>query len=187
MAFSTSDDDLIKRISRKDSAALKVLFTRHQLKVYRFITRLVRNDAIAEELTNEVFIDVWRQAGRFEGKSSVSTWMLAIARYKTVSLLRKKREEGLNEFQTEQIVDESDNPEQAAQKANKGELMRKCIENLTSEHREVIDLVYYHGKSIGEVSEITGITPNTVKTRMFYARKRLSELLRETGIDRGWP
>ena len=64
--------------------------------------------------------------------------------------------------------------------------MRRCIEQLSDEHREVIDLVYYHGKSVKEVAEIIEVSPNTVKTRMFYARKNLSGLLKEAGIDRGW-
>ena len=74
-----------------------------------------------------------------------------------------------------------------AQKADKGALLRRAMEQLSPEHREIIDLVYYHEMSIGEVSEVLGIPENTVKTRMFYARKRLSEILKAAGVDRGWP
>ena len=73
------------------------------------------------------------------------------------------------------------------QKKDKSGLLRKCLEQLSREHREVIDLVYYHEKSIEEVAEIVGIPEATVKTRMFYARKKLSELLKAAGLDRGWP
>ena len=65
--------------------------------------------------------------------------------------------------------------------------IRKCLEKLSAEHREIIDLVYYHEKSVEEVAQIVGIPENTVKTRMFYARKRLAELLKAAGIERGWP
>ena len=65
--------------------------------------------------------------------------------------------------------------------------MRQCLTALSAEHREVIDLVYYHEKSVKEVAEIVGIPEATVKTRMFYARKKLSELLQEQGVERGWP
>ena len=65
--------------------------------------------------------------------------------------------------------------------------MRQCLTRLSAEHREVIDLVYYHEKSVEEVATIVGLPEATVKTRMFYARKKLSELLKEHGIDRGWP
>ena len=66
-------------------------------------------------------------------------------------------------------------------------MLRQCLEQLSLEHREMIDLVYYHEKSVEEVAEIVGIPENTVKTRMFYARKKLAELLKAAGIERGWP
>jgi RNA polymerase sigma-70 factor (ECF subfamily) len=65
--------------------------------------------------------------------------------------------------------------------------LRKTIASLSAEHREIIDLVYYHEKSVEEVAQIVGIPEATVKTRMFYARKRLGELLKAQGVDRGWP
>ncbi len=117
---ATSDEVLIGRIAKGDRLAMQVLFARHHVRVYRFVLRLVGNPSVAEDLISEVFLDVWRQADRFEGRSAVSTWMLAIARFK-------------------------------------------------------------------EVAEIVGIPENTVKTRMFYARKKLSELLQAAGIERGWP
>jgi len=58
---------------------------------------------------------------------------------------------------------------------------------LSPEHREIIDLVYYHEKSVEEAAEIVGIPENTVKTRLFYARKKLAELLKAAGVERGWP
>ena len=74
-----------------------------------------------------------------------------------------------------------------AQKTDTGKVLRQCLERLTPDHREIIDLVYYHEKSVEEVAEIVGIPENTVKTRMFYARKKLAELLKAAGVERGWP
>ena len=65
--------------------------------------------------------------------------------------------------------------------------MRECLTGLSREHREIVDLVYYHEKSVAEVAEIVGIPENTVKTRLFYARKKLAELLKAAGVERGWP
>jgi RNA polymerase sigma-70 factor (ECF subfamily) len=183
----TSDEALIVRIATGDKLAMQVLFARHHVRVYRFVLRLVRNQTLAEDLISEVFLDVWRQAGKFEARSAVSTWLLAIARFKALSSMRKRSEEALDEEAAAAIEDPGDDPEVAAQKKDKGELLRKCIEQLSPEHREIVDLVYYHEKSIEEVAEIVGIPENTVKTRMFYARKRLSELLKAAGVDRGWP
>jgi RNA polymerase sigma-70 factor (ECF subfamily) len=142
---------------------------------------------MAEDLISEVFLDVWRQADRFEGRSAVSTWMLAIARFKALSALRKRPDKELDEETAAALEDPSDDPEVAAQKKDKSEALRECLTALSPEHREIIDLVYYHEKSVEEVAEIVGIPENTVKTRMFYARKKLGELLKAAGIERGWP
>jgi RNA polymerase sigma-70 factor (ECF subfamily) len=175
------------RIAGGDRLAMQVLFARHHVRVYRFLLRLVRNEATAEDLISEVFLDVWRQAGKFEGRSAVSTWLLAIARFKALSVLRRRPEHELNEDVAEAIEDTSDTPEVALQKKDKSGLLRECLGKLSSDHREIVDLVYYHEKSVEEVAEIVGIPEATVKTRMFYARKKLSELLKAQGIERGWP
>src|SRR6185369_10941447 len=184
---TTSDEVLIGRIANGDRLAMQVLYARHHVRVYRFVLRLVRNEATAEDLISDVFLDVWRQAGKFEGRSQVSTWLLSIARFKALSQLRRKPEDELDDETAEAIVDTADDPETALEKKDKSALLRKCMSGLSAEHREIIDLVYYHEKSVEEVAEIVGIPEATVKTRMFYARKRLSELLKEQGIDRGWP
>ena len=184
---ATSDDVLIGRIANGDRLAMQVLFARHHVRVYRFVLRLVRNESTAEDLISEVFLDVWRQASKFEGRSQVSTWLLAIARFKALSELRRKPEQELDEEMAEAIEDTSDTPEVALEKKDKSEILRKCMMSLSSEHREIIDLVYYHEKSVEEVAEIVGIPEATVKTRMFYARKKLAELLKAQGIERGWP
>ncbi len=184
---STSDDVLIGRIATGDRLAMQVLFARHHVRVYRFVLRLVRDELVAEDLISEVFLDVWRQAGRFEGRSQVSTWLLAIARFKALSALRRRPDEELDDETAEAIEDPSDDPEVSLDKKDKSAAIRKCLEKLSAEHREIIDLVYYHEKSVEEVAQIVGIPENTVKTRMFYARKRLAELLKAAGIERGWP
>jgi RNA polymerase sigma-70 factor (ECF subfamily) len=184
---ATSDEVLIGRIASGDRLAMQVLFARHHVRVFRFVLRLVRDEAGAEDLISEVFLDVWRQAGKFEGRSAVSTWLLAIARFKALSALRRRTDVELDDETAEAIEDSSDTPEVTLEKKDKSAVIRKCLEKLSAEHREIIDLVYYHEKSVEEVALIVGIPENTVKTRMFYARKRLAELLKALGIERGWP
>jgi len=184
---TSSDEVLIARIAKGDQVAMQALFARHQVRLYRFVLRLVRSQATAEDLISEVFLDVWRQAGTFEGRSAVSTWMLSIARFKALSALRRRVEEDLDDETAARIEDQSDDPELTLAKKDKSAVLRQCLTGLSREHREVIDLVYYHEKSVEEVAEIVGIPAATVKTRMFYARKKLSEMMRERGIDRGWP
>ena len=183
---ATSDETLIARIASGCPEAMRMLYLRHQIRVHRFVLRLVRNQSIAEDIISDVFLDVWRQAGSFEGRSAVSTWLLAIARFKSLSTLRRKREEELDDEGAAAIEDPEDNPEVATTKRDAGAILRHCLTVLTREHREIIDLVYYHEKSVEEVSKIVGIPEATVKTRMFYARKRLSGLLKAAGIDRAF-
>src|SRR4026207_1426519 len=104
----TSDEVLIQRIAGGDRLAMQVLYARHHVRVYRFVLRLVRNEATAEDLISEVFLDVWRQAGKFEGRSAVSTWLLSIARFKALSVLRRKPESELDDETAEAIEDTSD-------------------------------------------------------------------------------
>ena len=187
MSEPSSDTDLIGRMARGDQRAMPVLFARHRTRVYRFILRRVRSESLAEDLVNETFLAVWQQAGRFEGTSSATTWMLAIAHNKSVSVLRKRREEALEEGAAEAIPDGADSAETSLVKGDKGTALRACLDRLPDDQRVVMDLVYYHEQSVKEVAEVLGIPENTVKTRMFYARKKLSEMLTLAGVDRGWP
>jgi RNA polymerase sigma-70 factor (ECF subfamily) len=181
---ATSDEALMARIAVGDRDAMRALYLRHHVRVNRFVMRLVRNQAVAEDIISEVFLDVWRQGGSFEGRSAVSTWLLAIARFKALSILRRKREEELDDEGATAVEDPNDNPETAVEKMDRSAILRQCLTALSREHREIIDLVYYHEKSVEEVARIVGIPEATVKTRMFYARKRLSGLLRSSGVDR---
>lgn len=184
---ANSDESLIARIARGDRLAMKVLYGRHHVRVYRFALRLTRDESIAEDLISEVFLDVWRQAGRFEGRAAVSTWLLAITRFKALSVLRRRKDAELDEESAAAIEDPSDDAEVVLEKKDTGNVLRQCIAALSPDHREVIDLVYYHEKSVEEVAEIVRVPENTVKTRMFYARKKLAEMLKRAGVERGWP
>ncbi len=102
---TTSDQTLIERIAVGDKLAMRVLFARHHVRVYRFVVRLVRDETLAEDVVGEMFLDVWRQAATFKARAAVSTWLLAIARFKALSLLRRKGEEVLDEEAARAIED----------------------------------------------------------------------------------
>jgi RNA polymerase sigma-70 factor (ECF subfamily) len=177
-----SDESLLQRVAAGDRLAMQALYARHHLRVYRFALRLVSNEAAAEDVASDVFIDVWRQADSFEGRSTVSTWLLGMTRFKALSALRRRQPEPLDEDAVAAIADPSDDPEAALHKKMRGGIIRKCMARLSPEHREITDLVYYHEKSIEEVARIVNISTTTVKTRMHYARRKLAELLRAEGI-----
>lgn len=182
----TSDEVLLQLIADGDKDAMRVLFARHNVRVFRFLTRIVGNDATAEDLLNEVFLEVWRNAGRFEARSQVSTWILAIARFKALASKRRRQHDELDDESSELIEDTADNPEVSVQKTERSALLQQCLQQLSIAHRQVVDLVYYHEQSIEEVAEIIGVPPSTVKTRVFYARKRIAEMMAERGLERTW-
>ena len=174
---TSSDEMLIRRIAEGDQLAMRTLFGRHRVPLYRWLLRLVGDEALAEDLLSDVFLDVWRQAAAFEARSSVSTWLLAIARYKALSARRRRTDVELDEEIASKVADPADDPEVLLQKKNRAELLRHSLARLSPEHGEIVDLVYFHGKSVKEVAQIVGIAPATVKTRMFYARKKLADFV----------
>jgi len=183
-AQDTSDEALVALIAGRDKRALQTLYSRHHVRIFRFALRFLNDEAAAEDTVSEVFIDVWRQAERFEGRSQVTTWLLAIARNKALSLLRRRSSEELDDEVAEFIEDPSDNPEVAMLKSQRASVLQDCLTQLSPAHREIVDLVYYHEKSVEEVAEFISVPANTVKTRMFYARKRIGELMAAKGISR---
>src|SRR4029453_17086498 len=132
-----SDEVLIRRIAGGDQLAMQTLFVRHRVALYRWLLRLVGDEALAEDLLSEVFLDVWRQAAKFESRASVSTWLLAIARYKALSAQRRRADVELDEEVVATIADPADDPEHVLQKKDQGELIRRALAKLSPEHSEI--------------------------------------------------
>ena len=171
----------IARIATGDRLAMHALFARHKTRVYRFILRLVGDAASADDLTSEVFLTVWRRAHKFQGRAAGSTWLLAIARFKALQELQRRRDSAPEPEEVD-ASDPAADPESSCADKHRGAMLRKCLGALSPEHRTIIDLVYYHEKSVQEVAAIVGVPCATVKTRMFYARKKLASLLAGQGV-----
>ena len=183
-AQATSDDMLLESIADGNRTAMHILYCRHNVRVYRFILRIVRDATTAEDLVSQVFLDVWRTAGQFQGRSQVSTWLLSIARFKALTAMRQRRFEDIDQEDVRQIPDDAATPEASLDRSDTSAILRACVAKLSPAHREIITLVYYHEKSVEEVGQIIGIPQSTVKTRMFYARKQLADLLKGAGVGR---
>jgi RNA polymerase sigma-70 factor, ECF subfamily len=183
VAQATSDETLLESIAAGDRTAMHILYSRHNVRVYRFVLRMVRDITTAEDLVSQVFLDVWRTARQFEGRAQVSTWLLSIARFKALTALRQRRHEDIDQEDVLEIADEADTPEASLDRSNTSAILRACVAKLSPAHREIINLVYYHEKSVEEAGEIIGIPQSTVKTRMFYARKQLADLLKGAGVE----
>jgi RNA polymerase sigma-70 factor (ECF subfamily) len=177
-----SDEVLLKSITTGDKSALRTFYGRYNVRVYRFAAHITGDATVAEDVVSEVFLEVWRQAHKFGGRSRVSTWLLAIARHKALSAIKRRKEVQLDDDSAAAMLDPADDPEIIVHRRKRSEFIQKCLKQLSPDHQEVINLVYYHENSISEVAQIVGIPAGTVKTRMFYARKCLAKFLKAAGL-----
>jgi RNA polymerase sigma-70 factor, ECF subfamily len=178
-----ADAAVLRRIAAADRSAMHTLFSRHHLAVYRFVLQGLRDKALAEDVTTDVFLDVWRHAARFQGRSTALTWILAIARQKTLAAARPKHRAPLGGDIAAAAAARLDDPAARPQAENRNIVLRQCMTRLSAEHREVIDLVYYQEQSLESVATILGVPRSTAQTRVFSARKRLADELKKSGVD----
>lgn len=181
---NVDDIELLAKIAEGDRAAFSELYLRYQPKLISYCARMLRDDiAQAADIVDDALFDVWRSAGKFAGKSKVSTWIYSITRNKMVSWLRKTREVTLDdERMVLDIVDTAATPEETREQEDMKQQLVRMMNHLTDEHRDVLRLTYFEDKSVREVAAILDISDNTVKTRMFYARKRLGQMLEKAGL-----
>ena len=174
----------IKQIAAGDRDAFEKLYGEYQKRLFRYFMRLVSATEVAEELTSDVLVEVWKKAGEFRGLSKVSTWIFGIAHFKAMNEYRAKKPATLD---IEAAVNEADpgaTPEESAAQVNLKEKIKRALQALSPEHREVMELTFTNGLSYQEISDIMQCPVNTVKTRMFYAKKQLQEILEKMGIRR---
>ena len=175
-----TDGDLLKAIVAKDRLAFERLYRRYGRRLRGYLLRWIRQPEVVEEVLNDVFFAVWTQAPRFEGRSRVSTWIFGIAYRQAMKAVDRGRRHA-NEVSS----DELDHPEPATV-APAPELrwsLEKVLEGLTPEHRTVVELTYFEDRTYPEIAEIVEVPVNTVKTRMFHARRRLRQLLPQWGFE----
>jgi RNA polymerase sigma-70 factor (ECF subfamily) len=183
---SATDQDsaLVTRVAAGDRAAFELLFTRYGERVFRYAHRLISDVTKAEEVTNDVMLEVWKTAARFEGRSKVSTWILGITRHLALNAVRRKQLDTVDMDDAPEAGDDSiEAPSVSHDREVLGRGIRAALGKLSPDHRDVVELTFFHGCSYQEIAEIVGCPENTVKTRMFHARKQLKGLLAGTGLD----
>src|SRR6188474_2560594 len=141
-ARATSDEMLLQSIAKGDRTSMHVLYSRHNVRVYRFVLRMLRDTSATEDLVSQVFLDVWRTASQFEGRSQVSTWLLSIARFKALTALRQRKYEDIDQDDVMEIADQADTPEASLDRNRTGAILRACVAKLSPAHREIVNLVY---------------------------------------------
>jgi len=173
----------IGQIANRDRAALKLLYDRYAPRVFRFVIRMMKDEAKAQELVNDVMLEVWKGAAGFEGRSAVSTWILGIARFRTLNALRGYKPATVDLDDSPEQADPASDPNMQQDRAQLKPLLRQALDRLSPEHREVLELTFFQGCSCREIAEIVQCPENTVKTRMFHARNKLKPLLERLGLS----
>jgi RNA polymerase sigma-70 factor (ECF subfamily) len=175
-----SDGDLLREVARGSEAALETLYRRHEQRVFRYAAGILRGDTDrAADVTCETFFEIWKRAGSFRGESAPTTWFLGIARFKALSLVRRARPTA-GEESLANLPAEGPDPLEAIDGSQRAAHVRRALESLSAEHREVLELAIWHELPYPEIAQLTGCPLNTVKTRAYYARRHLHQLLAET-------
>lgn len=171
-----ADLRLIARVAEGDLQAFQELYRRYQPRLNRFLFNIVRKPQLVEEVLDDTLMVVWERADRFKGESKLSTWVFAIAYRKAMKALRRF-DTPVEDHGAETRESPAANPEEEYEQARLHSLIRLAMESLSSDHRAVVDLTYFHELSYREIAEIMDCPVDTVKTRMFYARRHLRQHL----------
>ena len=171
--YNTIEDDklLILIGNKQDRHALAELYARYRQPVGRFLLRGLRESKLVEEIYNDVMLTIWHKANGFRGESKVSTWIFAIAYRQRLSHSRKEsKHEHIGPKELQYALEPEEN-------LMLNETIEAAMVELSEQHRAVIELTYFHGYRTTEVADILNCPQNTVKTRLFHARKKLKATL----------
>ncbi|MEL7481692.1 MAG: RNA polymerase sigma factor [Pseudomonadota bacterium] len=174
-----SDQQLLEQVARKDKVAMRELYDRYAPGLRRFVENWIADKNDAADVVHETMIEIWRNAGRFAGRSSVKSWVFSIARNKAVDRNRHGARMVLKEADTEQ-PDDAPNPELTMQAFQDAARVRACIETLSPSHKSAIQLAFFEDLTYQEIAELEGRPVGTIKTRIMHAKKLLMRCLSQT-------
>ena len=174
---------LLRRVAAKDRKAFEALYHLYYRRLFGYLLKLTRRVELVEEVLNDVMLAVWKGAAGFDGRSRVSTWIFGIAYHKALKALSRRPEEPEQPDVERPEPLESEEPESLAARRELAGVLSQALGALSPDQRAVVELTYYYGLAYQEIAEIMSCPVNTVKTRMFHARRRLRELLPGLGVS----
>ncbi len=177
---------LLDRVVERDRLAFEQLFYAYHPRLQRFVTRMVKHAWLADEIVNDVMLAIWKGAKSFAGNSRVSTWIFGIAYRVSLKRLRRRRLRAI--FVHNDIAIEQASHDGGYDLDEQREWLQRGFDQLSARQRAVVELSYYSGYGYAEIGKILGCPENTVKTRMFHARrilKRVLPTLEHETIQRG--
>ena len=168
--------DLLVRVARRDVHAFEQLYRLYQPRLARFLINLVQRPQLVEEVLDDTMMVVWETAGRFRGGSKLSTWIFAIA-YRKALKARTRWPDPVEDDGSDNRASDDLAPDELLHHERLRDALARAMNGLSADHRTVVDLTYFHGMGYREIAEIMQCPVDTVKTRMFHARRRLKSLV----------
>jgi RNA polymerase sigma-70 factor (ECF subfamily) len=184
----TRDDEflLLQRIAAKERGAFEEIYALYYRRLFSYLFKLTRRAEMVEEVLNDVMLVIWNKAASFDGRSRPSTWIFGIAYHKAMKALAQRRpaEQATEDRDREPLEPvDLEEPESMLARRQLATTVGRALLAISAEQRAVVELTYYYGLSYQEIAGIVGCPVNTVKTRMFHARRRLRDLLPEMGVS----
>ena len=173
---ASDDRELLARVAAGDLQAFERMYRLYQPRLTRFLTTLLRRPQLIEEVLDDTMMVVWQTADRFRGSSKPSTWIFAIA-YRKAHKARLRWPDPVEEPEQDHRVSEDAAPDDELHHQKLHDSLMKAMDQLSADHRAVVDLTYFHGLGYREIAEIVDCPVDTVKTRMFHARRRLKQVI----------
>jgi RNA polymerase sigma factor (sigma-70 family) len=174
--------ELLERIKAHDMDAFERLYRIYQPRLARFLVHLLKRPQLVEEVVDDTMMVVWQTAGSFRGTSKLSTWVFAIA-YRKALKARARWPDPLENDERDSRVSKDPSPDAELERSRVHDALTRAMDVLSTEQRAVVDLTYFHGLGYRDIAEILSCPVDTVKTRMFHARRRLKQALSGTLAD----
>lgn len=179
-----SDCDLLAAVAMGQQSAFERLYRLYEKRVYQYVSTLVYDATLTEEVVGDTMLAVWRGAGTFTATSRVSTWIFGIARHKALDAIRRTGRHRQREVELDGAADvpsSRDRPDEGVMRDELAAVTQRALAVLSHEHQEILRLVFYEELPYEDISALLRIPINTVKTRVFYAKQRFKEQLERMG------
>jgi len=174
---------LLRRIIAHDVPAFEELYRLYHPRLLRFLGRMLRSGPVVDEVLDDTMMVVWDRAEAFTGTSKASTWIFGIAYRKALKALRRRRDEPVEDFDAEFRPSLEDGPEDELGRRQARKALVAAMASLSPDQRAVVELCYFQEMGYREIAEIMACPVDTVKTRMFHARRRLKDKLASSLAD----
>lgn len=178
----TDDIELLNGIKNKDMTSMEAFYRLHENTIYRFSLKKLRNEFDASDIVNTVMLEVWNTAHRFEGRSKVTTWLIGIANHRIIDLIRKRKKDEVDIDEASNISDDSVDMQKVVEISQTRRFIDFCLEKLSGDHKQVLQLLFFNEASYDEISEALGCPVGTIKSRLHHAKTLLKKCLEKRAL-----